>query len=148
MQQHLHARTLFEGGERWCISPPWETRVARCVLAIFAGASARTFSRIHRAASATRGHFFQKKVFPSAVSVYAARPAAQQIHADLILQVLICRQPGGATRSCAAALVKFKASPRPEFIRRCRVPVLSGHYALKSMAAQPTWYWAHWRKRR
>jgi len=63
MQQHLHARTLFEAASAGGNIPTVETARSMCNSHIFARASARTFSTDHRRASAN-SRTSSRKSFP------------------------------------------------------------------------------------
>src|SRR5882724_6182204 len=102
-------------------------------------ASARTFST-DSSARFSNSRTSSRKSFPSAVNVTPRGLRFIKSTPISSSRSCTCRLNAGcATRSCAAALVKFNASPTqkisqmPEF--HCGIPLCR-----KGMAAQPTWY--------
>jgi hypothetical protein len=74
-----------------------------------------------------------RKSFPSAVSVTPRGLRRSRSTPISSSRSCTCRLNAGcATRSCAAALVKFNASPTARKYRRCRSSIAEFHYAEKA----------------
>src|SRR6266550_8825820 len=95
-------------------------------------ASARTFST-DLSARFSNSRTSSRKSFSSAVSVTPRGLRRSKSTPISSSKSCTCRlNAGWATRSCAAALVKFNASPTARKYRRCRSSIAASHYAGKA----------------
>src|SRR5881397_19256 len=95
-------------------------------------ARARTFST-DSSARLNNSRTSSRKSFPSAVSVTPRGLRFIKSTPISSSRSCTCRlRAGCATRSCAAALVKFNASPTARKYRRCRSSIAAFHYAGKA----------------
>src|SRR6267143_3118308 len=95
-------------------------------------ASARTFST-DSSARFSKSRTSSRKSFPSAVSVTPRELRRRRSTPISSSRSWICRLNAGcATRSRAAALVKFNASPTARKYRRCRSSIAQFHHAEKA----------------
>src|SRR5882762_5195711 len=95
-------------------------------------ARARTFST-DSSARFNNSRTSSRKSLPSAVSVTPRGLRFIKSTPISSSKSCTCRlNAGWATRSCAAALVKFNASPTARKYRRCRSSIVEFHYAEKA----------------